>query len=66
MYAIASAFILIWCPRLRIPVPSAPLGHLTVLGNYVRLGDVEKPMFSNSTFVLHSRYPSGAEGTGFS
>ena len=52
------------CPRLRIPVPSAPLGHLTVLGKYVRFGDVVKLMFSNSTFVLHSRYPSGAEGTG--
>ena len=30
MYAIASAFILIWCPRLRIPVPSAP--HTGALG----------------------------------
>ena len=36
----------------------------TVLGNYVRFGDVVKLMFSNSTFVLHSRYPSVAEGTG--
>ena len=66
------------CPNeFRSPVPSAPLGHLVAplghlvaplghlgaLGNYVRFGDVEKPMFSNSTFVLHSRYPSGAEGT---